>query len=174
MNSILDENSKSQLKENNLILTLANKDELNEIIQLYKERMIWFEKQKINQWKDYFNANPIEKFISAIANQTYYVLKQKDQIVGAFELSTNNVPWDDEINDLYIHRLVTKLGTHNLGKIIIDICKSIALQQQMDKIRLICRMDNKRLNQIYDSYGFKFITNKKHGLYLYSLREYCI
>ena len=107
MNSILDENSKSQLKENNLILTLANKDELNEIIQLYKERMIWFEKQKINQWKDYFNANPIEKFISAIANQTYYVLKQKDQIVGAFELSTNNVPWDDEINALYIHRLVT-------------------------------------------------------------------
>mgnify|MGYP007113736061 CR=1 FL=1 len=46
-----------KLNENNIFLRKANIDDLNEILNIFKERIEWFKQNNINQWLKYFDLH---------------------------------------------------------------------------------------------------------------------
>ena len=62
MKNIKQEN----LLKNNIIFEKATIDDIDEIINLYAERMKWFKENGIKQWSKYLTNHPKEQFIQVI------------------------------------------------------------------------------------------------------------
>lgn len=156
-------------------LELANIKELDIILNLYKERINWFKDNNINQWGKYFTNHPKSEFIEAIESKRFYVIKNQNEIVGGFELSNDSKEWNDDIIPAYyIYKVITKVGYKNIGNIIFDTCKMIAMKNDKKYLRLYCSKKNEKLNKIYENYDFKLVryfSNEKHD---YALREFKI
>lgn len=158
--------------DNNYSFRLAKYEDLNQIMEMIKQRQDWFKKNNIKQWSSYLEHHPIEEWNNLISNNSLYVLSTKNQILGCVEIKFyDNELWNDT-KSLYIHKLCTKVNTQNIGKIIIENLKEIAIRNNIDKIRLDCLNSNKKLNDIYESYGFKFVKEGfQDNYYHYNLRE---
>ena len=151
---------------------LANINDIDSIIRLYSERMKWFRDNNIKQWSKYLNNHPKSEFEKAINNGSYYIVKQNDEIVAGFELSTNSKDWNDDTTPAYyIYKVVTKVGYKNLGKFIFAKCKEIAKLDGKKYLRLDCLKSNKKLNNIYKSHNFQLVKYGENNRYSYSLRE---
>lgn len=167
---IYSKNILEWLEENNLKLEIANIDDLDKIIELYSERIRCFKDNGINQWSNYLNNHPKEEFIEVINNENYYILKYNNEIVAGFELSNRPSFWKENKDALYIYKIVTRVGYKDLGKYIFGICEDLAKKENKRYLRLECKSDNKKLNDIYEKYGFKFIRSGQ-DYYNYTLRE---
>ena len=157
---------------NNYIIEIAKMNDIECIIKLYSERMQWFKENNIKQWSKYLNNHPISEFEEAINNNYYYVIKDNEEIIAGFEMSTNNKEWnDDNTSAYYIHKLVTKVGYKNVGNFIFQKCREIAKSNGMKYLRLSCIKLNEKLNKIYEEHNFKLIRYGRNERYEYSLRE---
>lgn len=169
----LDVNLEDYLKNRGICFKRASSEDLEEILKLYSDRTKWFKENKIKQWSKYLEHHPREEFEDIINNGYYFILKQDDIIVAGVEVSPDSKYWEDEITDAYyIYKLVTKVNTRNIGNIIIKICENIAINNNKRKLRLDCLKNNKKLNSIYENYGFKLIKIGYDNSYSYSLRQY--
>lgn len=168
----LNEKTEKILNDNKLTLIKANQDELNCILQLYSERIKWFKDNNINQWSEYFNFHPKDEFEKIIDEGNYYILKDDNNIIAGFELSTDSKYWKDNVTKAYyIYKLVTKVGYKNIGSIVLKICKNIAKIDNKEYLRLNCLKSNIKLNELYESHGFKLIKYNYEDYYSYTLRE---
>lgn len=152
---------------------LAKDEDLDQIIKIIKQRQEWFKMKNIRQWSKYIENHPIEEWNNSIANNSLYVLSKKDKIFGCVEIKFYDSEFWDNSKNLYVHKLCTKVSEKNAGKIIIENLKEMAIKNNVNKIRLDCLNSNKKLNDIYDSYGFKFIKDGFYDKYQYhyNLRE---
>lgn len=151
---------------------VAEISDIDNILQLYDERMNWFKKNNINQWKNYLERHPQEEFIKEIEHGNYFILKKDEKVIAGFKMSTESKYWNDDASEsYYIYKLVTKLGQKNIGNIIFKISKNIAKNNKKQYLRLDCVSTNGKLNSIYQNYGFKLIRKGKIGNYNYSLME---
>lgn len=108
------------------------------------------------------------EFKEAIENGNYYIIKEQENIIAGFELSTNSEIWEDEITPAYyLYKVVTKVGYKGIGKAIINKSKEMAKKDGKKYIRLNCLKSNAKLNQIYESYDFQTIRYSKK----FSLKE---
>ena len=172
MNYILSIKCKDLLKEKKLFLERAKLNDVDQIINLYAERVEWFKKMNIDQWTKYLIHHSKDEFLREIQNDYFFVLKRNGSIVAAFELSTDSRLWnDDDTKAYYIYKIVTKIGSKNIGSIIMTVCKDIAKTNHQRYLRLDCITKNKKLNSIYEHYGFKLIRIGSKDYYCYSLRE---
>lgn len=160
------------LNDKKLSFEKAYIKDLDNILELYLERMKWFKEKEIKQWSKYLEHHPKEEFIDMINNSNYFILKENNEIIAGFELSTDSKYWKDEkAQAYYIYKLVIKVGYKNIGELIFEICKDISKNNNMNYLRLDCLKNNDKLNQIYNNHGFKFIKNGYEDYYSYSLRE---
>ena len=156
----------------NYKIKLASINQVDDIINMYTERVKWFKNKSIDQWSNYMKNHPKEEFLYYIKNKTYYVVLDKDIVIGGFELSNNNKYWIDSDNSAYyINKIVTKIGYRKIGKIVFDFCKNKAIKDNKKFLRIDCVRYNKKLNDIYENYGFKLIKHGKNKRYSYALRE---
>lgn len=158
---------------NNYIVSVAEEKDLDAIYQLYVDRVAWLKENKIKQWQVYLERHNKEEFLSLINNKTLYVLKDGEQILGAFELATSSLLWDDNAEAYYIKKLVVKIGYKGLGHFLIERAIEITRINNISLLRLNCLTRNTKLNKIYNKYGFKLIASKQaegHN-YFYNLRE---
>lgn len=156
----------------NYIVALAEMKDIDSILTLYSDRMKWFKDNNIKQWSRYLQNHPKEEFKEAIQNKNFYIVKQNDELVAGFELSTNSKDWSDNITPAYyIYKVVTKVGHKNLGQVIFDKCKELAKRDGKKYLRLDCLKSNQKLNDIYESHNFKLIRYGHNERYSYSLRE---
>ena len=156
----------------NCKVELANLNDIESILELYSERMTWFKENNIKQWSRYLENHPKSEFIEAIENNNYYIIKENNEIVAGFELSTNSKDWNDDITPAYyIYKVVTKVGHKKIGQIIFNKCKEIAKSDGKKYLRLDCLKSNKKLNNIYESYNFKLVRYGCNERYNFSLRE---
>ena len=154
------------------IIELAEEKNIDSILQLYSDRMEWFKYKEIKQWSRYLQNHPREEFLEAIKNNNFYIIRQNDELVAGFELSTNSKDWHDDITPTYyIYKVVTKVGHKNLGQVIFDKCKELAKRDGKKYLRLDCLKSNQKLNDIYESHSFKLIRYGRNERYSYSLRE---
>lgn len=162
---------KYKLNQKRLVLEKADINDLEEILNLYKTRASWFKLNNINQRQKYLQHHPQEEFIDAIKKRNYFVLKENENIVAAFELSENSKYWHENANAYYIYKLVVKVGYKNLGSLILDICKEITKNNKKSLLRLDCLKNNKKLNEIYEKNDFKLVYCGTLDYYVYCLRE---
>ena len=167
MNEVLDK------VDNDLMLRVAQFKDLDDIYNLYVERVDWFRHKDIGQWKYYLDFHPKEEFYDIIKNKRLYVVIKDYEIVGAVEIKyINKEFWNDEKNNtVYIKKLVTKIGVKDIGSVVINYIKYLAVFQKLNSIRLECEASNDKLNDIYYKYGFKFVDYVYRNNIRYNLRE---
>lgn len=159
----------------NYIIELADLNDINIILDLYKERIKWFKDNNIRQWSKYLINHPKSEFEELINNKNYYILKSNDKIIAGFVISDNNKEWNDNNHSAYyISKVVTKVGYKNVGIYIFKECKKIAKRDGKKYLRLNCIKSNEKLNNIYEMHNFKLIRHGSNERYTYSLREYKI
>ena len=167
----LDSKFNSTLKSKNILFKKADLSELEEILGLFSERVTWFKNKGIDQWSKYLEHHPKEEFIKAIQNN-YFVLKSNGKIIAGFEVSTDNRFWNNDRNNVYyLYKIVTKVGYKNLGFLIFDICKYLAIINDKKYLRIDCLNSNIILNKIYEKHGFKLKNVGNYDYYNYALRE---
>lgn len=153
-------------------IELASINDINKILDLYSERMKWFKENDIRQWSKYLEHHPKSEFEETINSKNYYIIKQNNEIVAGFELSTDSKYWNDNITSAYyIYKVVTKVGYKNIGKILFEKCKEMAKLNNKEYLRLDCLKSNEKLNNIYESHNFKLVGFGHNEYYNYSLRE---
>ena len=139
----------------NYTIEIADICDINSILELYAERMKWFKDNNIKQWNKYLNNHPKSEFEEIINSKNYYIIRNCEEIIGGFELSTNSKDWKDDITSAYyIYKVVTKVGYKNVGDFIFEKCKEMA-----------------KLNNIYENHNFKLIRYGNNERYSFSLRE---
>lgn len=169
MNLEISDETKIILNKLNMKYEAAKIEQLEEILELYKNRTIWFKDNNIKQWSKYLIRHESE-FPVSIENKNYYILKKDNEIIAGFELCNNPGSFIDNNESLYLNKIVTKVGYKNIGDILFRICKDIAQNNGKRYLRLICIKWNEKLNEIYDKHGFKLIGYGKTD-YEFCLRE---
>lgn len=158
--------------EENITFEKAIIKDIDEIINLYAERMIWFKEKGIKQWSKYLSNHPKEQFIQAIEKGNYYILKKDNEIIAGFEISTYSNFWNDnKSNSYYLYKVVSKVGHKNIGNKIFEIAKNITKANGKDCLRIECLTSNKKLNELYAKHGFEYVKEGK-SYYNYTLREW--
>lgn len=156
----------------NMKIEIAKYSDLSSILNLYSERMKWFQDHHIKQWSRYLLNHPIQEFEEAIEGKRYYVIKENGEIIAGFELSTDSKEWNDNITPAYyIYKVVTKVGHKGVGKVIFDKCKEMARENGKKYLRLDCLKSNEKLNALYEKHNFRLIRYGCNERYHYSLRE---
>lgn len=151
---------------------LASINDINKILDLYSERMKWFKENDIRQWSKYLEHHPKLEFEETINSKNYYIIKQNNEIVAGFELSTDSKYWNDNSTSAYyIYKVVTKVGYKNIGKILFEKCKEMAKLNNKEYLRLDCLKSNEKLNNIYENHNFRLVGFGHNEYYNYSLRE---
>ena len=150
----------------------ATMSDFDNIIKIFQERMQWFANNNIKQWSKYLEHHPKDEFINSILKERLFVACDCNQkILGVVELKReDNEFWNDIPNALYLKKLVTDYRYKEIGSYIINEVKNIAIKNKIEFIRLDCLASNKKLNDIYNSYGFKLIKSEIKN-YHYNLRE---
>ena len=149
----------------------ATKEDLDKIYNLYIERVDWFKKKNIKQWSTYTKDYPKSSFEVLVDKELLYKVIINDEIIGAFELSRSSKIWDSKDNALYLWRFVTKVGTRGIGRKIIDFCIKECKKQNTELLRTFNLAKNKKLEAIFDEYGFKTAKYYDTKTSKFSLRE---
>lgn len=156
----------------NYTIEIADICDINSILELYAERMKWFKDNNIKQWNKYLNNHPKSEFEEIINSKNYYIIRNCEEIIGGFELSTNSKDWKDDITSAYyIYKIVTKVGYKNVGNFIFEKCKEMAKLNKKMFLRIDCLKSNEKLNNIYENHNFKLIRYGNNDRYSFSLRE---
>ncbi len=172
MHDSIDNVLKKDLLIENIIFKKATIDNIDEIINLYVKRMVWFKQNGIKQWSKYLTNHPKEQFIQVIEKGNYYILKKDNDIIAGFEISTDSNFWkDNKSNAYYLYKVVSKVGYKSLGSEIFKIAKNITRTSGKAYLRIECLSSNKKLNELYDKYGFKYVKEGQ-DYYHYTLREW--
>lgn len=171
----LNDKVSNLLENKNFTFSKASESKVTEIYQLFLERKKWFEDRNINQWGDaFFNSFSLNDLKEIINNSNYFVLEENGKVIAGFELADESKYWEDKSPSYYINKIVVNPSYKNIGSLIIDISKEIAIANKKISLRLDCRKDNEKLNQIYNNHGFKLVKYGQNGYYNYSLREMII
>ena len=102
-----------------------------------------------------------------------YVLSKEDVVIGAVVLLQGDECWPQMADSpaYYVHNLVTELSVKGAGKIILSEVEKMAISKGIQFLRLDCAVDNKFLNEYYESMGYKMVGCCKEGAYIGNKRE---
>lgn len=159
-------------------LVLARLKDLNNVKKMYSKIVKNMNDNNIKIWNDYY---PTEVFESDIKQQNLYLLKEDDEILGAFVIDkyqdVEGILWeDDKANSC----LLTRLGVNvnylhqGIGKKLIEEACVVAKNRDAKYLRLLVSEINTPAINLYLNCGFK----KASGIYEeiirndFSLKEY--
>lgn len=87
-------------------------------------------------------------------------------------MNSDSKSWEDtEKDSYYLSRVVTKIGYRSIGKLIADYAKQLTRDANKHSLRLECLYSNKKLNNIWEKYGFVFVKDVERKSH-FSLREW--
>lgn len=154
---------------------LAKNNEIDTIFSLYKKRIQWMDKSGIQQWNitNYLEVYPISYYADRQMLGELYVLSKEDVVIGAVVLLQSDECWPQMADSpaYYVHNLVTELSVKGAGKIILSEVEKMAISKGIQFLRLDCAVDNKFLNEYYESMGYKMVGWCKEGAYIGNKRE---
>lgn len=154
---------------------LANPNEIDTILNIYKERIDWFKKNEIRMWSKYLEHHPKEEFLKAILYKTFFVIKKADKIIACFELTDENRFWGkNNSRAYYVYKIVTRPKNTGIAKIIFDFCKETAMLNNKKYLRIDHVKCNEKLNNIYEKHGFRIMDSGRVDSYEFNLRQLTI
>ena len=150
------ENCKCQ---ENLILEIANEENVNEIYQLLKTVSEDLHKRGINQWTDEWKP---EDICEMVLKQNFYVQRKEKngEIIGLFSLEENTILIDQFPNSIYLSKvaMLPKYQKKGLGAKMVQ--KAIEIVHSQGKVIILdCWNGNQKLKDFYTKLGFKYITD---------------
>lgn len=153
-------------------IELASKNEIDEIYDLIIARCLWFKEHSIKQWDVNIYPKLFNKkyFLKQMETDKLFVLK-KDKIAGVVLLKDKDGYWPDLENAYYVHHLATSPDYKGLGIELLNFALEQAKKDNKDYLRLDCLRDNQKLNQYYESLGFKNVGSGESIGYPYNLWE---
>lgn len=151
----------------------ATLQDVNEVFELVKQRVVWMDEVGIHQWNetDYLNAYPLEYYLQQAKLNQLYVLKDNEHIVGAIVCLQEDTRWQDQQPAYYLHNFVSMIGVKGVGSIILKEVEKLAKSNHKIRLRLDCAIDNQKLNDYYESHGFYYAGECQDGPYIGNKRE---
>lgn len=157
--------------DSEIFISKATKDDINNILQLYRDRITWFKCKNQSQWNSYFKNHPKEEFLKKIEEHEYYIVKKGEELIAGFTLSKDSSIWGDtETNACYLRNVVSKIGYKNIGSYIVSEAQRLAQEANQEYLRLECVSSNAKLNEVWENHGFSLVRDMQDK-YLFSLRE---
>jgi len=158
-------------------IQLGEWSDLPALVTLFQDAKDYLDQQKIFQWTDFYPSKEvIEKDLK---DQTLFVLKNKQELIGAVTLNDHQdeeyqaINW--KFNDrkvLVIHRLMVDPKFQNKGyaKQIMDFAETFARKNQYSSIRLDTYTQNKISFEFYKKRNYVlrgnvFFTGRKDPFY---------
>ncbi len=163
------------MDKDNYLIKLAAKDDLKEIVKLYGDLNDYLELE-INYagWKK--NVYPTrETAIDAIKDESLFVLKLNDEIVGSIILNNKQDPayleinWKDNLSEkeiMVVHTFVVspKYMKQGIGGKLLDFIKTYSIKLKMKAIRLDVAVQNIPAILLYEKHGYKYMGIVDLGL----------
>ncbi len=148
----------------NLQIRLAKNTETKQIVDFLREVASWLKSKEINQWSYLLSGGEDDAIERAILNKETYIAECDDQLVGTFTISPVQSDWDIDIwgerkdSSLYLHRLAvsTDYKGNGLGSEMIQWMEEMFADQYI-YLRLDCVSTNRKLNQFYQTCGYKLV-----------------
>lgn len=137
---------------------LAKKEDIKDILAIYKERCKWFRKKHIKQWNRsyyliYYNASYLKKMMK---NHLLYVVKREDEVVGTFLLKEyDEIYWKDDAPAFYLRHFASKLNCSHLGDDMLSFIENLARKKKKKYIRGEVVESNSKIQEYWFSKGFK-------------------
>lgn len=162
----------------NLIFKLIKKENLHDVLALFKEAAEKIHKMNVDHWQ-YWKNPPLEKIEwvkEGISNNEFYFIKNnEDETVGMVRiLDEDLLYWGKQIQKAtYIHSLVIKekYNGKGLGRLIIQKIEEEAKTAQIAFLRLDADRANHSLCNYYEKIGFKKVGIKETPLSVNNLYE---
>ena len=149
--------------------------DLDECIQIIKNRIEWMNQVGLQQWNvtKYLEVYPRSYFKSLIQTGKFYSLKSSEgRLFGSAALLTEDERWEKFGTEpaYYIHHLTTSLSARGAGERMLAFIENKA-NKEGRKVRLDCAIDNAVLNTYYEKLGYQQVGSCIDGLYVGNLRE---
>lgn len=157
-------------KYGKVIIRKAKLEDVDECMNIIKERSQWLKEKGINQWTSFFERDS-SYLVEKVEKEILYVGTIENNICVTFILQENDQLWEDDESAMYIHHFAVKASYKGLGRYIFEQIKLIAKNSQKQYIRLDNVADNKKLNEYYESLGFVAKKEIKDDMYHCILRE---
>lgn len=143
-------------------IELATINNLESVLEIFKERVDWFWKNKIIQWdKNYCKIYDYNYLLNMMKEEKLFVVKENDMVIGTFLLKKKDKKyWNDEKNAYYIHHFCTKLGYPGLGEKMLDYIENMAKKESINYLRLDCVSDS-FISKYWSNHGFVIIKKKQ-------------
>ena len=107
-----------------------------------------------------------------IENKSFYIAEDDlKNVVGAIGLLEKDEFWNDNVKALYIHNLVGDVNKRGVGKFLLEEVEKIAKEREIRVLRLDAKIDDKKLNDYYESFGYKEVGTCTEADYIGYKRE---
>ena len=144
-----------------MIIRKANKEDLENIMKMYKSCVTGMVKNGIDQWDD---AYPNTEIISEDLNAgTYYVAEMDKTIIGGVNIDRNQddtylaLDWQDKSDSFFVvHRLGVKEEFWNkkIGKDLMLFTEKLVIEKGLKSIRLDTYSGNPKAMEFYIRLGY--------------------
>lgn len=145
------------------------------VMALVQARVAWMDREGICQWNQngYQEAYPEEYYRQEARAGRLYALKSGGALAGALVLLEEDEQWADSksAEALYVHNFVTALNAPGAGGRMLDQVERLARERGKSLVRLDCDAGNPRLNQYYESKGYRLRGTCVDGPYVGNKRE---
>ena len=144
-----------------MIIRKANKEDLENIMKMYKSCVKGMLENDIDQWDEsYPNAEIIMEDLIA---QTYFVSLEDGVIIGGINIDKNQddtylaLDWKDKSDSfLVVHRLGVKeeFWNKNIGKDLMLFTEKLVIEKGLNSIRLDTYSGNPKAMEFYRRLGY--------------------
>jgi len=143
------------LKYKDIVFRNAVEQDVLTAVEIIRARCIWMKENGINQWNDEYLKYYNEKYFSQKAvNGELYIAEYREKPIGIFVLLEKDKRWDDDVPAYYLHNFAVLPQAKGAGEMIIQYCEKRCRADKKERLRLDCGINNKILNNYYESKGF--------------------
>jgi ribosomal protein S18 acetylase RimI-like enzyme len=162
---------------NNLAFEKAKIEDLETILNLFKEAAELLQQRGINQWQHWLDPTPQyhERVTRDLSAGAFFLVKKAAETVGMFRLMRSDEEYWGKTDDvaMYLHSFVTKhqFKGQNIGSSVLKMVENQIRAEGIPLFRLDCKADNEPLCNYYKNQGFMPVRLQEMPHYTVQLFE---
>ncbi|WP_196888676.1 GNAT family N-acetyltransferase [Aureivirga sp. CE67] len=162
----------------NFTFKQIEKEELNLVLELFKESAEKIDKKNVDHWQ-YWKNPPKEKINWVVEGiyqkEFFFIYDSMQQNIGMVRIMNEDLLyWGKQIEKAkYIHSFVIReeFNGKGFGQKIIESIEFLATKENCKYLRLDADSKNPKLCNYYENLGFQKVGEKKLPLSIYNLYE---
>ncbi|TXK84950.1 GNAT family N-acetyltransferase [Paenibacillus sp. N3.4] len=154
--------------DGNYTVSVAKKEEADEIMSLLLDTAKWLQSKGSQQWGELLKGHDSHNTVGSIQKEEVFVCKHYNEILGVVILKRQPSTWDYQLwgskayvddEAIYLHRLTIsrKRANSGLGSALLNWCDSAISFRNKKVIRLDCIASNPQLFSFYESNRYQYM-----------------